>query len=107
MLQDDWARSIEQARCSVACRDGSTPLLQFSSRLPPLFPHTSQRPSSPSRRPLPRPLPCLQGYLAALGDSAVTEQLLRRFKEATNMTDEISALAALDRAGGRWGLMGA
>ena len=57
--------------------------------------------------PLPRPLPCLQGYLAALGDSAVTEQLLRRFKEATNMTDEISALAALDRAGGRWGLMGA
>ena len=46
--------------------------------------------------------PCcaaLQGYLACLGDAAVTEQLLRRFREATNMTDEISALAALDRAG--------
>lgn len=30
----------------------------------------------------------------------MTEQLARRAKEATNMTDEISALAALDRAGG-------
>ncbi|PRW56145.1 puromycin-sensitive aminopeptidase isoform X1 isoform A [Chlorella sorokiniana] len=43
------------------------------------------------------------GYLAALGEPAVTEQLARRFKEATNMTDEISALAALDRAGGQLG----
>ena len=42
-----------------------------------------------------------QGYLACLGDAAVTEQLLQRFREATNMTDEISALAALDRAGAR------
>lgn len=41
----------------------------------------------------------LQGYLAALGEPEVTQQLLRRFQEATNMTDEISALAALDRAG--------
>ncbi|EFN58926.1 hypothetical protein CHLNCDRAFT_19903 [Chlorella variabilis] len=40
------------------------------------------------------------GYLAALGDPGVTEQLLHRFRGATNMTDEINALAALDRAGG-------
>lgn len=40
------------------------------------------------------------GYLACLGDAAVSEELLRRFRQATNMTDEISALAALDRAGG-------
>lgn len=45
------------------------------------------------------PLCILQGYLASLGDPAVTDSLLRRFQEATNMTDEISALAALDRAG--------
>ncbi len=42
-----------------------------------------------------------QGYLASLGDPAVTSSLLQRFREATNMTDEINALAALDRAGGR------
>lgn len=42
-----------------------------------------------------------QGYLASLGDPAVTSSLLQRFCEATNMTDEINALAALDRAGGR------
>lgn len=40
------------------------------------------------------------GYLASLGDPAVTASLLQRFREATNMTDEISALASLDRAGG-------
>lgn len=45
--------------------------------------------------------PTLQGYLASLGDPAVTASLLQRFREATNMTDEISALASLDRAGGR------
>lgn len=39
------------------------------------------------------------GYLATLEDPSVTEELLRRFKSATNMTDEISALAALDRCG--------
>jgi hypothetical protein len=54
-------------------------------------------PPTPPRFP---PFLCLQGYLAALGDSEVTDQLLCRFREATNMTDEISALAALDRAGG-------
>lgn len=43
------------------------------------------------------------GYLAALGDPAVTEGLLRRLREATNMTDEINALAALDRTGGLLG----
>ncbi|KAI7843850.1 hypothetical protein COHA_002401 [Chlorella ohadii] len=43
------------------------------------------------------------GYLAALGEPAVTEQLARRAQEATNMTDEISALVALDRAGGQLG----
>lgn len=46
------------------------------------------------------------GYLANLGEPAVTEQLLRRAREATNMTDEISALAALDRAGARGGVWG-
>lgn len=40
------------------------------------------------------------GYLAALKVDGITQDLLRRFKAATNMTDEISALAALDRAGG-------
>lgn len=40
------------------------------------------------------------GYLASLKDASVTEELLRRFKSAVNMTDEISALAALDLAGG-------
>ncbi|KAL4441019.1 hypothetical protein ABPG77_010450 [Micractinium sp. CCAP 211/92] len=43
------------------------------------------------------------GYLASLGDPAVTSSLLQRFREATNMTDEINALAALDRAGGLLG----
>jgi aminopeptidase N len=40
------------------------------------------------------------GYLATLKDEAVTESIFNRFKEATNMTDEISALGALDIAGG-------
>ena len=40
------------------------------------------------------------GYLASLKEESVTEELLRRFREAANMTDEISALAALDLAGG-------
>lgn len=40
------------------------------------------------------------GYLASLKDPSVTEELQRRFKEATNMTDEIAALAALDIVGG-------
>ncbi|PSC69009.1 puromycin-sensitive aminopeptidase isoform X1 [Micractinium conductrix] len=40
-------------------------------------------------------------YLAALGEPTVTKSLLRRFRDATNMTDEISALAVLDRAGGQ------
>ncbi|KAL3133720.1 hypothetical protein ABBQ32_008210 [Trebouxia sp. C0010 RCD-2024] len=34
-------------------------------------------------------------YLAALGDATVTQQVLDRFGAATNMTDKISALAAL------------
>jgi aminopeptidase N len=33
--------------------------------------------------------------LSTLGDESVTEQLLRRFRAATNMTDRISALACL------------
>lgn len=40
------------------------------------------------------------GYLAALKDDGITTQLQQRFAEATNMTDEIAALAALDRVGG-------
>jgi hypothetical protein len=40
-----------------------------------------------------------QGYLSHLGDPAITEQLLHRMRSATNMTDEIAALALLDRAG--------
>jgi aminopeptidase N len=39
-------------------------------------------------------------YLASLKDNTITESIFKRFKEATNMTDEISALAALDIAGG-------
>lgn len=39
-------------------------------------------------------------YLAHLKDPQVTEQLLSRFRSATNMTDEMSALHALDMAGG-------
>lgn len=39
-------------------------------------------------------------YLASLKDSDITESIFKRFKEATNMTDEISALAALDICGG-------
>ncbi len=38
--------------------------------------------------------------LAALGDAALAEDLLARFRAAANMTDEMAALAALDRAGG-------
>lgn len=34
-------------------------------------------------------------YLAALGDTTITQQVLDRFGAATNMTDKISALAAL------------
>jgi len=40
------------------------------------------------------------GYLSVLQEGNITDDLLRRFKEATHMTDEISSLAALDRAGG-------
>ena len=40
------------------------------------------------------------GYLATLGEDSITEELLRRFRSAANMTDEICALAALDLAGG-------
>lgn len=40
-------------------------------------------------------------YLASLKDNAISESIFKRFKEATNMTDEISALAALDIAGGK------
>lgn len=47
--------------------------------------------------------PPLQGYLSHLGDSAITQQLLHRMRSATNMTDEIAALALLDRAGGQAG----
>ena len=57
-------------------------------------------------RPTPAPSllpPTHQGYLASLGDPAVTEQLSRRLAEARNMTDEIAALAALERAGGMVG----
>lgn len=39
-------------------------------------------------------------YLASLKDDSITSSIFNRFKEATNMTDEISALAALDVAGG-------
>lgn len=42
-------------------------------------------------------------YLAALGDAAVTQQVLNRYGTATNMTDKISALAALiDSEGEVW-----
>lgn len=41
------------------------------------------------------------GYLASLKDESITESIFNRFKEATNMTDEISALGALDIAGGQ------
>ena len=42
-------------------------------------------------------------YLAALGDAAVTQQVLNRYGTATNMTDKISALAALiDSEGEMW-----
>lgn len=57
------------------------------------------RPNRNCSQPLCSSRLLLQGYLAALGEPAVTEQLARRAKEATNMTDEISALVALDRAG--------
>lgn len=40
-------------------------------------------------------------YLASLKDDTISESIFKRFKEATNMTDEISALAALDIAGGK------
>eukprot|EP00887_Chlorella_sp_A99_P002892 scaffold6.g2892.t1 len=39
-------------------------------------------------------------YLASLKEPAVMQALLARFRAATNMTDEIAALAALDLAGG-------
>ena len=61
--------------------------------LPPLSQYLSLPPGS---SPLVLPL---QYYLAGLGDAGVNEGLLARFREATNMTDEISALAALDKAG--------
>jgi len=41
------------------------------------------------------------GYLATLKDDAITESIFDRFKGATNMTDEIAALGALDIAGGK------
>ena len=40
------------------------------------------------------------GYLSTLKEESITNELLRRFRDAANMTDEISALAALDSAGG-------
>ena len=41
-------------------------------------------------------------YLATLDDEAVTQQVLNRFGTATNMTDKISALAALIDSEGEW-----
>ena len=41
------------------------------------------------------------GYLATLKDDAITESIFDRLKGATNMTDEIAALGALDIAGGK------
>ncbi|KFM23053.1 Aminopeptidase N [Auxenochlorella protothecoides] len=41
------------------------------------------------------------GALARLGGEGVTQDLLARFRAATNMTDEAAALAALDRIGGK------
>ncbi|KAK9814410.1 hypothetical protein WJX72_005522 [[Myrmecia] bisecta] len=35
------------------------------------------------------------GYLAALGDAQITADVLRRFREAGNMTDKVAALASL------------
>ena len=41
------------------------------------------------------------GFLAALKDEEVTQQLLHRFREASNMTDKTAALACLcDSPGG-------
>lgn len=40
-------------------------------------------------------------YLAALGEDSVTQQVLDRFRNATNMTDKISALSALIDSEGR------
>ena len=40
-------------------------------------------------------------YLAALGDESVTQQVLARFRNATNMTDKIAALSALIDSEGR------
>lgn len=38
---------------------------------------------------------CL-GYLSVLGDAAVDQEALRRFRTADNMTDQLAALAALN-----------
>lgn len=40
-------------------------------------------------------------YLAALGEESVTQQVLNRFRTATNMTDKIAALSALIDSEGR------
>lgn len=39
-------------------------------------------------------------YLASLKESSIVENIQRRFKDASNMTEEINALYALDLAGG-------
>lgn len=39
-------------------------------------------------------------YLSNLKDDSITSDILRRFKDATNMTDEFAALQALDLVGG-------
>jgi hypothetical protein len=42
-------------------------------------------------------------YLAMLKDEAVTADVLKRFRGATNMTDKIAMLATLaDTPGGHW-----
>lgn len=43
-------------------------------------------------------------YLAASGDAAITEQVLSRYRAASNMTDKISALAALTDSEGKAGM---
>jgi len=80
MLKQIAARMQPELRAALAAND-----------CPPGTPYSPDA-ASAARRALKNK--CL-GYLSSLEDPEITKEVLNRFREATNMTDQIAALACL------------
>ena len=63
---------------------------------PPGEPFTPEAPATARRAAKNKAL----GYLSMLGDAGVTADLLKRFKHAENMTNQIAALQCLNETPG-------